>query len=204
MDLPVTDIIDPLTGALLERISGYLSPDDMLERLTRFLDSHTWGKMGKQVSTAKSYGVSQAQYHAIDGPGGADKRSRMSLENEDAALDAAIAASLQDGAPPSGCVDDDAMRLNRKHGRESPVEHVPNHAYSDSLRVAQEEEFKMSLMEDQEKEKMKQRAEEEELMKQAIEMSQSVPSMSHALSMPPCESRLACSRKQAASTGLDD
>jgi len=46
MDLPVTDIIDPLTGALLERIPGYLSPDDMLERLTRFLDSHTWGKMG--------------------------------------------------------------------------------------------------------------------------------------------------------------
>eukprot|EP00961_Rhodomonas_salina_P083780 1125780-Rhodomonas_salina.5 len=46
MELPMVDIVDPVTGALLERFNGYLAPEEMLERLTRFLDSHTWGKMG--------------------------------------------------------------------------------------------------------------------------------------------------------------
>eukprot|EP00960_Hanusia_phi_P016185 477276-Hanusia_phi.AAC.1 len=44
---PVIDIIDPLTGALLERIEEYIAPKDLVERLSRFLDSHQWGKMGK-------------------------------------------------------------------------------------------------------------------------------------------------------------
>ncbi len=35
------------------------------------------------------------QYHSVDGPSSADKRTRMSLESEDPELDAAIASSLQ-------------------------------------------------------------------------------------------------------------
>lgn len=87
------------------------------------------------------------QYHAIDGPGGADKRSRMSLENEDHALDAAIAASLQETAPPDGCIDEDSSRVRRQRS-----ESTPHTAYSDSLRVAQEMEFLQGLEQDQEKE----------------------------------------------------
>jgi len=44
--LPIVDIIDPITGGLLERIEEYQTPDQMVERLTRFIDSHQWGKMG--------------------------------------------------------------------------------------------------------------------------------------------------------------
>lgn len=129
--------------------------------------------MPLQVSTTRSIGVSQAAFHSIEGPGGADQRTRMSLENEDAMLDAAIAASLQDGAPPAGCVEEDmASRAPRKHGRDSPNETVPHHAYSDSLRVAQEMEFEQGLEEDREKERVRQQQEEEELMVKAIEMSQ--------------------------------
>ncbi|KAJ1486046.1 hypothetical protein T484DRAFT_1791077 [Baffinella frigidus] len=64
----------------------------MVERLSRFLDSHTWGKMGKGVQLQSNIPVSQAQLHGVDGPG---QQQRMSLENEDQALNAAIEASLQ-------------------------------------------------------------------------------------------------------------
>eukprot|EP00285_Hemiselmis_virescens_P017208 CAMPEP_0173387314 /NCGR_PEP_ID=MMETSP1356-20130122/9829_1 /TAXON_ID=77927 ORGANISM="Hemiselmis virescens, Strain PCC157" /NCGR_SAMPLE_ID=MMETSP1356 /ASSEMBLY_ACC=CAM_ASM_000847 /LENGTH=564 /DNA_ID=CAMNT_0014343877 /DNA_START=277 /DNA_END=1971 /DNA_ORIENTATION=+ len=168
-DLPIVDIIDPMTGAMLDRIVGYTTPEDMIERLTRFLDSHTWGKMGKALPAQPvAMGISQAQYHSIDGPGGADKRSRMSLENEDAALDAAIAASLQDSAvPPAGCVEDDASRVRRQRS-----DSAPHSAYSDSLRVAQEVEFEQSLQQDEEKERLKRQVEEEKALEAALLMSQ--------------------------------
>jgi hypothetical protein len=44
--LPIVDIIDPITGGLLERIEEYQNAEQMVERLTRFIDSHQWGKMG--------------------------------------------------------------------------------------------------------------------------------------------------------------
>ncbi len=44
--LPVVDIVDPITGGLLERIEEYQTAEQMVERLTRFIDSHQWGKMG--------------------------------------------------------------------------------------------------------------------------------------------------------------
>ena len=50
--LPVVDIVDPITGGLLERIEEYQTAEQMVERLTRFIDSHQWGKMG--VSRAPS------------------------------------------------------------------------------------------------------------------------------------------------------
>jgi len=168
-DLPVVDIIDPMTGALLDRIEGYTTPEDMVERLTRFLDSHTWGKMGKAMPTQVAMGMSQAQYHAVDGPGGADKRSRMSLENEDAALDAAIAASLQDktAVPPPMCAEDDSSRVRRQRS-----DSAPHSAYSDSLRVAQEVEFEQSLQQDEEKERLRREKEEQEALEKALLLSQ--------------------------------
>jgi hypothetical protein len=125
--LPIVDIIDPITGGLLERIEEYQSAEQMVERLTRFIDGHQWGKMGKAiVPTQGIFTMPQQQLHSMSGmaqgpsavsAGGdadyyADRATRMSLENEDALLHAAIEASLQDGSPlptlpPGGCVDDD-------------------------------------------------------------------------------------------------
>ena len=82
----------------------------MVERLTRFIDGHQWGKMGKAVvPTQGIFTMPQQQLHSMaQGPsavsaGGdsdyyADRATRMSLENEDAQLHAAIEASLQDGS----------------------------------------------------------------------------------------------------------
>jgi len=48
--LPLVDIVDPITGGLLERIEEYQTAEQMVERLTRFIDSHQWGKMGISLS----------------------------------------------------------------------------------------------------------------------------------------------------------
>ncbi|EKX33807.1 hypothetical protein GUITHDRAFT_90646 [Guillardia theta CCMP2712] len=144
---PVIDIIDPLTGALLERIEEYIAPKDLVERLSRFLDSHQWGKMGKALQVASSSALSapQPSIPSVKGPGNMETKSRMSLEDEDAELHAAIEASLQDNPafPPDGCLDDDGDR-----GRS---ENIYSH-YTDSLRVAQDIEFQKSLEEDRRKE----------------------------------------------------
>eukprot|EP00286_Rhodomonas_abbreviata_P010586 CAMPEP_0181337434 /NCGR_PEP_ID=MMETSP1101-20121128/28011_1 /TAXON_ID=46948 /ORGANISM="Rhodomonas abbreviata, Strain Caron Lab Isolate" /LENGTH=396 /DNA_ID=CAMNT_0023447917 /DNA_START=12 /DNA_END=1199 /DNA_ORIENTATION=+ len=155
MTLPIVDIVDPMTGALLERMTGYLPPEEMLERLTRFLDSHSWGKMGKRVVTTQPViPVSQAQLHGVEGPGQSEVTARMSIDNEDEALKAAMLASMQEQAPPpAGCFDDSS----RGRGDAAAAHH-----YTDSLRVMQDAEFQQSLAEDREKERLRRVEEEEE------------------------------------------
>lgn len=39
MDLPKVDIVDPMTGALLDSFVGYKCAEDMVERLSRFREN---------------------------------------------------------------------------------------------------------------------------------------------------------------------
>eukprot|EP00802_Teleaulax_amphioxeia_P010992 Tamp_11022.p1 GENE.Tamp_11022~~Tamp_11022.p1 ORF type:complete len:268 (-),score=75.88 Tamp_11022:400-1203(-) len=130
------------------------------------------------VPTQSNFTAPQRELHSMSGMaqgpsavsdgggagGGADpmdRPTRMSLENEDAALNAAIEASLQDGGvlpslPPDGCVDDDSQR-----GRSDSASLAH---YTDSLRVVQEMEFAQALEQDRKREEA---AEEERKRMQA-------------------------------------
>lgn len=60
--LPLVDIVDPITGGLLERIEEYQTAEQMVERLTRFIDSHQWGKMGmSRVYVLSSSSIAHAR-----------------------------------------------------------------------------------------------------------------------------------------------
>ena len=201
--LPVVDIIDPITGGLLERIEQYQSAEQMVERLTRFMDSHQWGKMGKTViPTQSNFHMPQRQLHSMagmasgpsavssgGGGGNWDVASRMSLENEDDALNAAIAASLQDGPlpvmPPGGCVDEDSQR--------SRSDSVNASHYSDSLRVMQEMEYQEALEQDRRKEmaaeqdRKRLKAEEDALRQREEEERLKLQSLRNALPPEPAQ-----------------
>mmetsp|Transcript_11320 Transcript_11320/g.31593 ORF Transcript_11320/g.31593 Transcript_11320/m.31593 type:complete len:245 (-) Transcript_11320:244-978(-) len=144
----------------------------MVERLTRFLDSHEWGTMGKALPTVAPLPFDPAEFHGLDGPAAADKRTRLSLEGEDADLDAAIASSLQDCMPPSGCVDDEVSRGARRQRSDVRSETSNIHAYTDSIRRTQEIEFQQSLEEDQMKERLLAAEEERIALQRALEMSE--------------------------------
>jgi hypothetical protein len=63
--LPLVDIVDPITGGLLERIEEYQTAEQMVERLTRFIDSHQWGKMGmSRVHVLPSSSIAHARAHS--------------------------------------------------------------------------------------------------------------------------------------------
>ena len=66
-------------GALSGTVRRYTPPDEMVERLSRFLDSHTWGKMGKGVQLMQNIPVTQAQLHSVDGPGQRARQGSSSL-----------------------------------------------------------------------------------------------------------------------------
>jgi len=102
----------------------------MLPLLTCSDENEITGKV--VVPTQSNLSMPQQQLHSMSGmaqgpsavsAGGGgggdadfmDRSTRMSLENEDEALQDAIQASLQDAGalpalPPGGCVDDDSQR----------------------------------------------------------------------------------------------